>query len=34
MLFDKPLEELETYLPDRKEPPDFDAFWEATLSEA
>ena len=34
MLFDKPLEELETYLPDREEPPDFDAFWETTLAEA
>jgi cephalosporin-C deacetylase len=34
MLFDKPLEELETYLPDREEPPDFDAFWKTTLSEA
>jgi cephalosporin-C deacetylase len=34
MLFDKPLKELETYLPDREEPADFDAFWEATLSEA
>jgi cephalosporin-C deacetylase len=34
MLFDMPLKELETYLPPREEPPDFDAFWEATLSEA
>jgi cephalosporin-C deacetylase len=34
MLFDMPLKELETYLPERKEPLDFDAFWEATLSEA
>ena len=34
MLFDKPLKELETYLPDREEPPDFDAFWETTLAEA
>ncbi|MBN1814623.1 MAG: acetylxylan esterase [Anaerolineae bacterium] len=34
MLFDMPLKELETYLPSREEPPDFDAFWETTLSEA
>jgi cephalosporin-C deacetylase len=34
MLFDMPLKELETYLPEREEPPDFDAFWETTLSEA
>ncbi len=34
MLFDKPLEELKTYLPPRDEPPDFDAFWEQTLTEA
>jgi cephalosporin-C deacetylase len=34
MLFDMSLRELETYLPDREEPPDFDAFWETTLSEA
>jgi cephalosporin-C deacetylase len=34
MFFDKPLEELETYLPDREEPSDFDAFWAQTLAEA
>jgi cephalosporin-C deacetylase len=34
MLFDMPLEELKTYLPPREEPPDFDAFWEQTLTEA
>jgi cephalosporin-C deacetylase len=34
MLFDMPLEELKTYLPDREEPPDFDAFWEGTLAES
>lgn len=34
MLFDLPLEQLQTYLPDRPEPPDFDAFWKQTLSEA
>jgi cephalosporin-C deacetylase len=33
-LFDLPLEQLRTYLPDRDEPADFDAFWTATLSEA
>jgi cephalosporin-C deacetylase len=31
--FDMPLEELETYLPTRDEPSDFDAFWADTLSE-
>lgn len=34
MLFDLPLEQLQTYLPERPEPPDFDAFWKRTLSEA
>ena len=34
MLFDMPLEELQTYLPERTEPPDFDAFWNTTLEEA
>jgi cephalosporin-C deacetylase len=34
MLFDMPLKELKTYLPERDEPPDFDAFWKMTLSEA
>ncbi|HEX9117131.1 MAG TPA: acetylxylan esterase [Anaerolineae bacterium] len=33
MLFDLPLETLKAYLPDRQEPPDFDAFWRATLTE-
>ncbi len=33
-LFDKPLEQLRSYLPDRNEPADFDAFWESTLAEA
>jgi cephalosporin-C deacetylase len=34
MYFDMPLEQLETYLPDREEQPDFDAFWQETLAEA
>lgn len=33
-LFDLPLEQLRTYLPERNEPEDFDAFWERTLAEA
>ncbi len=32
--FDLPLEELKTYRPPRREPPDFDAFWQGTLAEA
>jgi cephalosporin-C deacetylase len=32
-LFDYPLEQLQTYRPERIEPPDFDAFWQGTLSE-
>ncbi|MBZ0276271.1 MAG: acetylxylan esterase [Anaerolineae bacterium] len=32
--FDMPLEQLQTYRPERVEPADFDAFWERTLSEA
>ena len=32
--FDFPLEELQTYRPDRHEPADFDAFWQNTLAEA
>ena len=32
-LFDYPLDQLKTYLPDRNEPADFDAFWQATLAE-
>lgn len=31
--FDMPLGELERYLPQREEPADFDAFWQATLAE-
>ena len=34
MLFDLPLDQLETYLPPRSEPSDFDAFWAATLAAA
>ena len=33
MLFDLPLEQLKTYLPDRTEPVDFDSFWSQTLAE-
>ncbi len=32
-LFDLPLAELQNYKPPRREPPDFDAFWQATLAE-
>lgn len=32
--FDLPLDQLKTYLPDRGEPADFDAFWSRTLTEA
>lgn len=32
--FDLPLEALQTYRPERHEPPDFDAFWQVTLDEA
>jgi cephalosporin-C deacetylase len=32
--FDFPLEQLQAYLPERVEQPDFDAFWEETLSAA
>jgi cephalosporin-C deacetylase len=32
--FDMPLEQLEVYRPDRGEPADFDAFWQATLEDA
>lgn len=31
--FDLPLEQLRVYKPDRFEPPDFDNFWQATLTE-
>ena len=34
MLFDLPLDQLQTYKPDRSEPADFDAFWAATLADA
>ena len=32
-LYDKPLEELQVYLPERDEPDDFDAFWQTTLDQ-
>ena len=32
--FDLPLKELQTYLPERTEQPDFDSFWQSTLDEA
>ena len=32
--FDKSLSELKTYLPEREEPRDFDAFWASTLDDA
>lgn len=32
--FDMPLEQLEAYRPERREPADFDAFWERTLADA
>jgi cephalosporin-C deacetylase len=31
--FDMPLEQLQAYRPERSEPQDFDAFWQATLDE-
>ena len=31
-LFDLPLNELERYVPDVPEPPDFDDFWRGSLS--
>ncbi len=34
MLFDLPLDQLQTYHPEPNEPPDFDAFWTETLAEA
>lgn len=34
MRFDLPLDELRTYLPQREEPADFDAFWQETVLEA
>jgi cephalosporin-C deacetylase len=33
-LFDLPLEQLRSYLPDRDEPADFEDFWSRTLTEA
>lgn len=33
-LFDLPLRELQTYLPARDEPADFDAFWASTLDDS
>ncbi len=32
--FDMPFDQLQRYLPAREEPADFDAFWDATLTEA
>jgi len=32
-IFDYPIDQLRPYLPPRQEPPDFDAFWQQTLSE-
>lgn len=32
--FDLPLEQLQTFMPPRDEPADFDAFWQNTLTEA
>lgn len=32
--FDMPLEQLQSYKPERSEPADFDAFWSTTLQEA
>lgn len=32
--FDLPVEQLRSYRPERSEPPDFDAFWAATLTES
>ena len=34
MIFDLPLEQLQTYKPERTEPADFEAFWSRTLAEA
>ena len=33
-IFDLPLEQLQTYLPARAEPADFDSFWQSTIKEA
>lgn len=32
--FDMPLDQLQTYKPEREEPADFDAFWQQTLDQA
>src|SRR5260221_278660 len=32
--YDLPLEQLQTYMPPRKEPADFDTYWQETLTEA
>lgn len=34
MFVDMPLDQLRAYLPERREPADFDAFWDRTLAEA
>jgi hypothetical protein len=34
MFYDMPLDQLQTYKPDREEPDDFDDFWRDTLLEA
>ncbi|MEZ0071163.1 cephalosporin-C deacetylase [Planotetraspora sp. GP83] len=34
MFVDMPLDQLRAYLPERREPEDFDLFWERTLAEA
>ena len=34
LFFDLPLEQLQIYLPPRREPADFDSFWQQTLREA
>ncbi|MEW9531152.1 acetylxylan esterase [Microbispora sp. NPDC049125] len=34
MFVDMPLDQLRSYRPERREPEDFDAFWDATLAEA
>src|SRR5438309_2189494 len=33
-LFDMPLEQLQSYLPERHKPANFDAFWQSTLDDA
>lgn len=34
MFFDLPLDQLQSYRPERREPPDFEAFWQETLLQA